>query len=113
MLDLCAQFNSIESEIRAAIDAVLASQKFVLGPELEAFEREIARYSQGKHGVGVASGTDALMLSLRASGVGPGDEVIVPAFTFLATAGAVTALGAIPVFADIEPDTFNISAESV
>jgi dTDP-4-amino-4,6-dideoxygalactose transaminase len=116
MLDLRAQFASIEPEIRAALDEVLASQQFSLGPQGEAFERELAGYSQRRFGVGVASGTDALMLGLRACGVKAGDEVIVPAFTFVATAGAVTALGARPVFADIDPATFNIdpgSAESL
>ncbi len=116
MLDLRAQFASIEPEVRAALDEVLASQQFSLGPQGEAFERELAAYSQRRFGVGVASGTDALMLGLRACGVKAGDEVIVPAFTFVATAGAVSALGARPVFADINAATFNIdpaSAESL
>jgi dTDP-4-amino-4,6-dideoxygalactose transaminase len=113
MLDLRAQFAAIEGEIRAALDQVLASQQFVLGPQLEVFERELAQYCGRRAGVGVASGTDALMLALRAGGVNPGDEVIVPAFTFVATAGAVSALGARPVFADSEPETLNLSPESV
>jgi len=113
MLDLRAQFAAIEKEIRPALDEVLASQQFVLGPQLDALERELAQYCQRRAGIGVASGTDALMLSLRACGVHPGDEVIVPAFTFVATAGAVSALGARPVFADSEPETLNISPESV
>jgi dTDP-4-amino-4,6-dideoxygalactose transaminase len=113
MVDLRAQFASIEQEVRAAIDEVLATQQFVLGPQLAAFEREMARYCGLRAAVGVASGTDALLLGLRACGVRPGDEVIVPAFTFVATAGAVSALGARPVFADIEPDTLNLSPESV
>jgi dTDP-4-amino-4,6-dideoxygalactose transaminase len=113
MVDLRAQFASIEPEIREAIDAVLASQHFVLGPQLGAFETEIAQYNGLRAAVGVASGTDALMLGLRACGVGPGDEVIVPTFTFVATAGAVSALGARPVFADIEAETFNVSPRSV
>ena len=112
MLDLRAQFATIEPEIRAALDEVLASQQFVLGPQLEAFEHELAQYCGRRAGVGVASGTDALLLGLRACGVNPGDEVIVPAFTFVATAGAVSALGARPVFADIDPETLNISPES-
>ena len=113
MADLRAQFAAIEPEIRAALDEVLASQQFVLGPQLEAFERELAQYCGRRAGIGVASGTDALLLGLRACGVSAGDEVIVPAFTFVATAGAVSALGARPVFADIEPDTLNVSPQSV
>ena len=113
MVDLRAQFASIEAEIRAAIDEVLATQQFVLGPQLAAFEGEMAQYCGVAAAIGVASGTDALLLGLRACGVGPGDEVIVPTFTFVATAGAVSALGARPVFADIEPETLNLSAQSV
>ncbi len=113
MLDLRAEFAEIEGEVRAALDEVLASQQFILGPQGAAFEQELAQYSQRRFGVGVASGTDALILGLRACGVGPGDEVIVPAFTFVATAGAVTALGARPVFADSEPDTLNVDPASV
>jgi dTDP-4-amino-4,6-dideoxygalactose transaminase len=113
MLDLRAQFASIEKDIRAAIETVLVSQHFVLGPELEALEREIAHYCQRRFGIGVASGTDAVALGLRACGVEPGDEVIVPAFTFVATAGAVSAIGARPVFADSEPETLCIDPKSV
>jgi dTDP-4-amino-4,6-dideoxygalactose transaminase len=113
MLDLRAEFAEIEREVRAALDEVLASQQFVLGLQGAAFEQELAQYSQRRFGVGVASGTDALVLGLRACGVGTGDEVIVPAFTFVATAGAVTALGARPVFADSEPDTLNVDPASV
>jgi dTDP-4-amino-4,6-dideoxygalactose transaminase len=112
MADLRAQFAAIEKEVRHAIDEVLRTQTFILGPQLEAFEREMASYSGSRRAIGVASGTDALALALRASGVGPGDEVIVPAFTFLATAGAVVAAGARPVFADSEPETLNIDPES-
>src|ERR1700679_2023265 len=108
MLDLRAQFASIEKDIRAAIETVLVSQHFVLGPELEALEREIAHYCQRRFGIGVASGTDSVALGLRPCGVEPGDEVIVPAFTFVATAGAVSAIGARPVFADSEPETLCI-----
>ena len=102
-----------KKEVRAAIERVLVSQHFVLGPELEALEREIAHYSQRRFAIGVASGTDAVALALRACGVEPGDEVIVPAFTFVATAGAVSAIGARPIFADSEPDTLNIDPKSV
>jgi dTDP-4-amino-4,6-dideoxygalactose transaminase len=108
MVDLPAQFASIGAEIRAAIDEVLAAQHFILGPQLASLEQEVARFSNRRLGIGVASGTDSLLLALRASGIGPGDEVIVPAFTFIATASVVSALGARPVFADIEPRTFNL-----
>ncbi len=113
MADLRAQFASIEKEVRHAIDEVLATQIFILGPQLEAFERHMAQYCGCRRAIGVGSGTDALTLALRACGVGPADEVIVPAFTFLATAGAVVALGARPVFADSERTTLNIDPESV
>jgi dTDP-4-amino-4,6-dideoxygalactose transaminase len=113
MVDLRAQFATIEKEVRHAIDEVLTTQIFILGPQLEAFEREMARYCGRRLAIGVASGTDALTLALRACGVGSGDEVILPAFTFLATAGAVIAAGARPVFADSDPKTLNINPESV
>jgi UDP-2-acetamido-2-deoxy-ribo-hexuluronate aminotransferase len=108
MLDLRAQYESIAPEIRAAIDEVLVAQQFVLGPRCEAFEEEVAQICGTRYGVGVASGTEALEIALHASGVNAGDEVILPAFTFIATGSAVTALGARPVFADIEPVTFNL-----
>ncbi len=108
MLDLVAQFQTIQQELRAAIEDVLRSGKFILGPQVEAFEREIAAACGGRHAIGVASGTDALLLSLRAAGVGPGDEVIVPAFSYIATADAVSLLGATPVFCDVLLDTFNL-----
>jgi dTDP-4-amino-4,6-dideoxygalactose transaminase len=108
MLDLRAQFESIAPEIRAAIDEVLVAQQFVLGPRCEAFEEEVAQICGTHYGVGVASGTEALEIALHACGVNAGDEVIVPAFTFIATGSSVTALGARPVFADIEPATFNL-----
>ena len=113
MVDLRAQFAAIEKEVRHAIDEVLTAQTFILGPQLEALEREMANYCGRRFAIGVASGTDALALGLRACGVGPGDEVIVPAFTFLATAGAVIAAGARPIFADSEPQTLNIDPEFV
>jgi dTDP-4-amino-4,6-dideoxygalactose transaminase len=108
MLDLRSQYESIAPEIRAAIDEVLVAQQFVLGPRCEAFEEEVAQICGTRYGVGVASGTEALEIALHACGVNAGDEVIVPAFTFIATGSAVTALGARPVFADIEPATFNL-----
>ncbi len=107
-IDRHAQYAAIGEEIRAAIDGVLAAQQFVLGSHGEALGAEIARLCNAAHGVGVGSGTDALILALRACSVGPGDEVLLPPFTFVATGSAVSALGARPVFADIDPATFNI-----
>ncbi len=113
MLDLRAQFESIAPEIRAAVEAVLTAQRFVLGPQGEALEREIADACGVRYSVGLASGTEALELGLHACGVKAGDEVIVPAFTFIATGSAVSALGARPVFADVEPATFNLDPEQI
>jgi dTDP-4-amino-4,6-dideoxygalactose transaminase len=107
-LDLAAQYAAIGAEIRSAVERVLASQQFILGREGAALEEEIAQLSGAAHGVGVASGTDALILALRACGVQAGDEVLIPPFTFVATGSAVSALGAKPVFADIRPDTYNL-----
>src|SRR3981189_400652 len=107
-LDLSAQYAAIGGEIRTAVERVMASQHFVLGREGSAFEEEIARLCGVAHGVGLASGTDALILALRACGVHAGDEVLLPPFTFVATGSAVSSLGARPVFADIRPDTYNI-----
>jgi dTDP-4-amino-4,6-dideoxygalactose transaminase len=107
-LDLAAQYANIGAEIRTAVERVMASQQFILGREGAALEQEIAKLCGVAHGVGVASGTDALILALRACGVKAGDEVLVPPFTFVATGSAVSALGAQPVFADIRPDTYNI-----
>lgn len=113
LLDLREQFVSIREEISAAINAVLDSQQFILGPQVEELEEEVARYCGRRFGVGVASGTDALILSLRVCGVGRGDEVIVPAFSFPATGGAASLLGARPVVVDIQPDTFNIEPNQI
>ena len=112
-VDLSAQYADIGAEIRDAVAGVLASQHFVLGKEGAALEQEIAQLCGVRHGVGVASGTDALILALRAIGVKAGDEVILPPFTFVATGSAVSALGARPKFADIDSATFNISAEQI
>ncbi len=107
-LDLSAQYFAIGAEIRTAVERVMVSQQFVLGREGAALEEEIAKLCGVAHGVGVASGTDALILALRACGVGAGDEALLPPFTFVATGSAVSALGAKPVFVDIRPDTYNI-----
>ncbi|MGA2098007.1 MAG: DegT/DnrJ/EryC1/StrS family aminotransferase [Candidatus Acidiferrum sp.] len=107
-LDLVAQYAAIGEEVRAAVDKVLASQQFILGREGAALETEIAQLCGVAHGVGVASGTDALILGLRACGVEAGDEVIIPPFTFVATGSAVNAIGAKPRFADIRRDTYNL-----
>ena len=106
--DLSDQYAAVGAEIRTAIDRVLSSQQFVLGREGAAFEEEIAVLCGVAHGVGVASGTDALILALRACGVQAGDEVLLPTYTFVATGSAVSALGAKPVFVDIRPETYNL-----
>ena len=110
-LDLKRQYRIIKQEIDEAIQRVLESQQFILGQEVEEFENRMAKYCGVKHAIGVASGTDALLLSLKANGVSGG--VITTPFTFFATAGAIHNAGAIPVFADIEPDTYNIDAEEI
>jgi dTDP-4-amino-4,6-dideoxygalactose transaminase len=108
LLDLTRQYRSLRDEIRTAVDAVCDSQRFILGPEVEAFERESAEALDVAHAVGVSSGTDALLIALMVLDVGPGDEVVLPTFTFFATAGVVARLGATPVFVDIDPDDFCI-----
>jgi dTDP-4-amino-4,6-dideoxygalactose transaminase len=112
-LDLKAQYISIREEIKVAIDRVLESQRFILGPEVQGLEHEIAAYVDSKFGIGVASGTDALMLALKACDIGPGDEVLCPSFTFVATANAISLLGAEPVFIDIDPITFTIDPSKI
>ena len=108
LLDLRAQFQTIRSEVMAAVERVFESQHFILGPEVEAFERDAAEYCQVKHAIGCGSGSDALLLALMALGVGPGDEVVTASFSFFATAGSIARLGARPVFVDISPDDFNV-----
>ena len=110
MLDLKAQHSAIRNDIHDAVERVLTSQHFILGPEVEALEHEIAGVCGARFAVGVSSGTDALLASLMAIQVGPGDEVITTPFSFFATAGVIARLGARPVFVDIDPATFNIDA---
>ncbi|MGW8265957.1 MAG: DegT/DnrJ/EryC1/StrS family aminotransferase [Longimicrobiales bacterium] len=112
-LDLKIQYRSIRTEVDEAIRRVVSSQGFVMGPEVQALEEEIAAYVGVPHAVGVASGTDALLLPLRALDPEPGDEVIVPAFTFFATAGAVWNAGFRPVFCDVDPVSFNVTADTL
>jgi dTDP-4-amino-4,6-dideoxygalactose transaminase len=107
-LDLKAQYRNIQDEIDEKIAEVVASQRFILGEEVEKLEEEIAAYSGARHGVGVSSGSDALIISLMALGIGEGDHVVTTPFTFFATAGAVARLRAVPIFCDIEPDGFNL-----
>jgi dTDP-4-amino-4,6-dideoxygalactose transaminase len=113
MIDPGAEYRALKAEIDAAVGRVLASGRYILGPEGESFEREIASFTGAAHAVGVNSGTDALHLPLVAAGIGAGDEVIVPAFTFFATAEAVSYTGARPVFADVDPGTFNLDPGSL
>jgi dTDP-4-amino-4,6-dideoxygalactose transaminase len=111
--DLEAQDASLRSEIRTAVDGVLASGTYVGGPQVSALERDLAEALGVQHVVAVNSGTDALVLALRAAGVGPGDEVIVPSYTFIATASAVSLVGATPVFTDVLPESFTIDPSGV
>jgi dTDP-4-amino-4,6-dideoxygalactose transaminase len=108
LLDLRTQHESLRVELRLAIERVMDSQQFVLGPEVQAFEEEIADYTRTSYAIGCASGSDALLLAMMALGVGAGDEIITTPFTFFATAGAIVRLGARPVFVDIDPLTYNI-----
>ena len=113
LLDLKPQFRQIEKDVRAAIDRLLESQMFVLGEAVRSFEEAIAAYCEVPYAIGCASGSDALQLALMALDVGPGDEVVTTPFSFYATASYIYRLGAKPVFADINPDTFNIDPASV
>jgi dTDP-4-amino-4,6-dideoxygalactose transaminase len=113
LLDLREQYVGLRGEVRRVLDEVCDAQDFILGPRVEKFEQHLAAYCGTKHAIGVSSGTDALLCSLMALDVGPGDEVICPAFTFFATAGSIARVGATPVFCDIEPATFNADPASV
>jgi dTDP-4-amino-4,6-dideoxygalactose transaminase len=113
LLDLKRQYIAIKGEIDQSIQKVLDHSMFVMGPEVKELEEKLAKYCGMKQGIGVASGTDALLLSLRALGVGPGDEVITTTFSFFATAGVISRLGAKPVFIDIDPRSFNIDPKHI
>lgn len=109
LLDLQAQYATIRDEIRPVVDQVLESQRFILGPEVEAFEQEIAHYCGTTYAIGMSSGTDALLIAMMAAEIGNGDEVITTPYTFFATAGSISRVGAMPVFVDIDPRTYNIN----
>ncbi|TDA64562.1 MAG: DegT/DnrJ/EryC1/StrS family aminotransferase [Clostridia bacterium] len=113
VLDLTPEIEALWDELMAAIQGVIKSGQFIMGPNVQAFEQEVAAYLGVKHTIGVNSGTDALVIGLRAAGIGPGDEVITTPFTFFATAEAISQVGATPVFVDIDLRTFNINPELI
>jgi len=113
LFDTSSALGPLREEIKAAVSGVLDSGRYVLGPQVSALESEFAAYCGAEHAVGVANGTDAITIALRAMGVGPGDEVVVPSFTFYASAEAIPPTGATPVFCDIDPDTYCVTAETV
>jgi dTDP-4-amino-4,6-dideoxygalactose transaminase len=113
LLDLQAQYAPLREKILAAIARVADDQRFILGPEVEALERELASLIGVRHAIGVSSGTDALIVAMMALGIGPGDEVVTPTYSFFATAGCVSRLGAAPAFVDIDPVTFNLDPAAV
>ena len=113
LFDTDTPLAPLREELRARLTAVLDAGRYILGPEVEAFESELAAYLGARHVVGVANGTDAITIALRAMGVGPGDEVVVPSFTFYASAEAIPPTGGRPVFCDIDPETFCVTADTV
>ena len=113
LFDTATPLEPLRAEIDAAIAGVLDDKRFILGPNVAAFEEEFAAYCGAAQCIGVANGTDALTIALRALGVGPGDEVVVPAFTFYASAEAVPPTGATPVFCDVDPETYCVTPETV
>ena len=113
LFDTSRPLEPLREELRAAVARVLDSERYILGPEVDAFEGEFADYCGASHAIGVANGTEAITIALRAMGVGPGDEVVVPSFTFYASAEAIPATGATPVFCDIDPDTYCVTADTV
>jgi len=113
LFDASTPLAPLRQQLREAIDRVIDSERFILGPEVAAFERELASYCGASHAIGVANGTDAITIALRALGVGPGDEVVVPSFTFYASAEAIPPTGATPVFCDVDPNTYCLTADTV
>ncbi|MEE3179627.1 MAG: aminotransferase class I/II-fold pyridoxal phosphate-dependent enzyme, partial [Verrucomicrobiota bacterium] len=111
LLDVNAQNLPLEEELTAAFTRVLHSGRFIMGPEVEALEAEVAEFVGARHGIGVTSGTDAILVALMALDIGPGDEVLCPAFTFFATAGCISRTGATPVFVDACPGCFNLDPD--
>ena len=113
ILDLSPQYQSLKTEIYSAIDRVLESGQFIMGPDVKQFEQEVAAYLGVKHAIAVNSGTDALVIGLRSLGIGAGDEVITTPFSFFATAESISSVGATPIFVDIDPQTFNIDPANI
>ena len=113
LLDIPSSYKEILEDVENKITAVIQSGQFILGPIVEELEQQIADYCNSNYAVGVSSGTDALLISLMAAGIGEGDEVITTPFTFFATAGSITRLGAKPVFVDIERESFNINPNQI
>ena len=113
LLDLKAQYQTIKDEVLVATRKLYETQRFILGPEVEKLEERIAQYCHTEYALGVSSGTDALLISLMAAGIGPGDEVVTSPYTFFATVGSIARVGATPVFVDIKEDTYNIDPQAI